>query len=216
MYVDARSRNVYRLPFSQTILSVSGSAARKSTLRCFARSATASPTLDANVPISSTAFSRDSSSSATRTASPGLPLSSRDTISSGRPSTPPAALISVTRELHALLVRLEKRREDLVAVELSEADRLRGDGSAAASAATRTARPATAEYGSSDLRSGVAKPLLSSEAALNGRTSLRRRLTGRSARLGGATEPERRSRSRQDVGRRRHASACRPAFRSHR
>ena len=94
MYVEARSRNVYSLPFSQTILSVSGSAAMNSTRRCLARSATARPTLDGNVPISSATRSRAISSSATRTASPGLPLSSRETISSLRPSTPPEALIS--------------------------------------------------------------------------------------------------------------------------
>ena len=82
--------------------------------------------MDAKVPISSTTFSREISSSATRTASPGLPLSSRDTISSGRPSTPPAALISSQRELHALLVRLEEGGEDLVAVQLAELDRLGG------------------------------------------------------------------------------------------
>ena len=40
------------------------------------------------------AFSREISSSATRTASPGVPPSSRDTSSSLRPATPPAALIS--------------------------------------------------------------------------------------------------------------------------
>jgi hypothetical protein len=56
--------------------------------------ATASPTFEANVPISTSALSRDSSSSATRTASPGVPPSSRDTICSLRPFTPPAALIS--------------------------------------------------------------------------------------------------------------------------
>jgi branched-chain amino acid transport system substrate-binding protein len=39
-------------------------------------------------------ISRDSSSSATRTASPGLPLSSREITSSLRPLTPPALLIS--------------------------------------------------------------------------------------------------------------------------
>src|SRR6476661_6247021 len=58
MYVDARSRNVYLLPSSQTILSVSGSAAMNSTWRRFARSATASPMLEANVPISKVTRSR--------------------------------------------------------------------------------------------------------------------------------------------------------------
>ncbi len=96
MNVDARRRNVYLLPLSQTILSVSGSAARNGIFRCLAKSATASPTFDGNVPISMDTFSRDISSSATRTASPGVPLSSRDTISSGRPSTPPAALTSAS------------------------------------------------------------------------------------------------------------------------
>ncbi len=65
-----------------------------STLRCFARLATARPTFDANVPISSAARSREISSSATRTASPGVPPSSRETTSSLRPMTPPERLIS--------------------------------------------------------------------------------------------------------------------------
>ena len=46
------------------------------------------------VPEMSATRSFDTSSSAIFTASPGFPASSRDTSSSGRPSTPPAALIS--------------------------------------------------------------------------------------------------------------------------
>jgi len=87
---------VYLLPLSQTILSVSGSAAMKSTFFCFAKSATASPTFEANVPMMKWTFSRVTSSSAMRTASPGLPLSSRETTSSLRPNTPPAAFTSST------------------------------------------------------------------------------------------------------------------------
>src|SRR5207244_10716517 len=53
-----------------------------------------SPTFEAKVPISRATCSREIRSSATRTASPGVPPSSRDTTSSWRPSTPPARLIS--------------------------------------------------------------------------------------------------------------------------
>jgi hypothetical protein len=82
------------LPFCQVILSVSGSAARNSTLRCLAKSVTARPMFDRKVPKIASTFSRETSSSATRTASPGLPLSSRETTSTLRPSSPPEALIS--------------------------------------------------------------------------------------------------------------------------
>ena len=51
---------------------------------------------DRKVPVSTSTFSRETSSSATRTASPGLPLSSRVMSSSFLPLTPPAALISST------------------------------------------------------------------------------------------------------------------------
>ena len=75
--------------------SVSGSVARNSTFFWLAKSATARPTLDRKVPARNETFSRVSSSSATRTASPGVPPSSRNTISILRPPiTPPLALIS--------------------------------------------------------------------------------------------------------------------------
>jgi branched-chain amino acid transport system substrate-binding protein len=61
------------------------------------------PLSDKVTPASSSTFSRASNSSATRTASPGLPLSSRNTVSSLRPSTPPAALISSCASSHPCL-----------------------------------------------------------------------------------------------------------------
>jgi hypothetical protein len=84
------------LPFCQVILSVSGSAARKKIFFCLAKSVTARPMWERKVPVISTAPSRETSSSATRTASPGLPLSSREITCSFLPSTPPAALTSST------------------------------------------------------------------------------------------------------------------------
>jgi len=76
------------------ILSVSGSAATNSTLRCLAKSVTARPMFDRNVPNTTDTRSRETSSSATRTASPGLALSSREITSTFWPSRPPDALIS--------------------------------------------------------------------------------------------------------------------------
>ena len=52
--------------------SVSGSVARNSTFFWLAKSATARPTLERKVPARKETFSRVSSSSATRTASPGV------------------------------------------------------------------------------------------------------------------------------------------------
>ena len=75
--------------------SVSGSVAMNSVFFWLAKSATARPMLDRKVPTRKETFSRVSNSSATRTASPGVEPSSRNTISSLRPpSTPPLALIS--------------------------------------------------------------------------------------------------------------------------
>ena len=79
------------------------------------------------MPISITTFSRERSSSATRTASPGLPLSSRDDDLDRAAEHAARGVDLVARELHALLVRLEEGRKRLVAVELAQLDRLRGE-----------------------------------------------------------------------------------------
>ena len=74
--------------------SVKGSAARKRIFFCLAKSETASPMLEKNVPASMTTPSLEASSFAAVTASAGLPPSSLEITSSFLPSTPPAALIS--------------------------------------------------------------------------------------------------------------------------
>ena len=61
-----------------------------------AKSDTASPTFDRKVPVSRLTFSPLTSSAARRTASSGLPPSSREMTSTLRPSSPPAALASST------------------------------------------------------------------------------------------------------------------------
>ena len=62
----------------------------------FATTDTAGPSADVTVPTRKSTLSFKMSSRATRTASSALPLVSRTTSSIGRPSTPPAALISST------------------------------------------------------------------------------------------------------------------------
>src|SRR5216683_5864010 len=68
----------------------------KTTLFSFATTETAGPSAEVRVPTRKSTFSLRMSSRATRTASSALPLVSRGSSSSFRPSTPPLALISST------------------------------------------------------------------------------------------------------------------------
>src|SRR3989441_2779734 len=94
--VLGRTRKTRSWPFAHVSASVSGSAATKRTLFCFAQSETARPTFDRNVPEIRATFSDATSSCACFWASAGWPLSSRKMTSILRPSTPPFALTSST------------------------------------------------------------------------------------------------------------------------
>src|SRR5260370_666728 len=76
--------------------SVKGSAARKKTFFWFAKSLTARPMLDRNVPASIATFSLDTSSLAAVCASAGFPPASFETTTSLLPFMPPAAFIFST------------------------------------------------------------------------------------------------------------------------
>jgi hypothetical protein len=82
--------------------SVSGSAARKNTFFCLAKSLTARPMLERKVPESMATPSPATSSFAAVTASAGLPLSSLEMTTSFLPLMPPAALICSTASCQPL------------------------------------------------------------------------------------------------------------------
>ena len=94
------NRYTYRLrpsTYMQVSMLVPDAAAlKKKRFFCCAKSVSASPTCDRKLPMSTSTFSRAISSSAARTASAGVPLSSRVTSTSCLPPMPPAALTWAT------------------------------------------------------------------------------------------------------------------------
>ena len=97
MVVLVAVRNTYGCRFAGArSWSVLTTGTTNTILFSFATGDTAGPSAEVSVPTRKSTFSRRIRSRAMRTASSALPLVSRTTSSSLRPSTPPLALISST------------------------------------------------------------------------------------------------------------------------